>query len=220
MNRDYRVIRLEVRDLRDLMAGFLPMIRPPGGYFWRTRQEVHEGEELLLEVFVRSLSKMFSFDCIVAGSLRQTGFDAEPGYVLAFKPTEDAAVQEMLSTVGWNLIGSNRRLHPRYQVTVPIAWRMEDREDLFVGHTANLSIGGAFVETNEPTLPGAETLVTLHIRDDGSEIPLSMVARVAWLRPPPNKPGMGLQFLHQDSETLRRFQRILERSIPENAKSS
>ena len=214
VNREYRIVRVELKDLRALMAGYLPMVRPIGGYFWQTRQELHPDEELLVELYVRSLGRLFSFDCRVSGSLRSAGFDTESGYVLAFKPTEEQTVQEMLNTVGWNLIGSNRRLHPRFPITVPIAWKREDREDLFLGQTANISIGGAFIQTDEPNLPSTESLVTIHIRDDGSEMPLSMVARVAWLRKNLKRPGMGIQFLYQDSDMWRRFHRMMEQHIP------
>ncbi len=209
IERTLRVVHLKLRDLRELMEGYLPMVQPHGGYFWRTRQELVAGEELVLELEVLSIHKTFAIECVTVDSLRSLGLPCSPGFALAFKPAEAELVEEMLRTVSWNLIGSNRRLHLRYPAALPVAWSTDDSGAMQVGHTENISLGGAFVRC--AILPEEESLITLYLRHESFGAPVAIPARVAWLRRK-ESPGMGVQFLYDSRDTLTRIQAILDRS--------
>ena len=116
-----RTIRLTFYDLRDLLSHYQP-ISEDGAFFWPTRQELVEGEEVLVEIELPDHEEAFTFQCVVMGSLRDHGFEAEPGYLLAIQPDNADKRDQMMEVVGRNIIGSNRRFHARYPKAMAVAW--------------------------------------------------------------------------------------------------
>jgi len=207
LNRMYRVVHLKYHDLRDLLSDYQSMI-PTGGLFWATRQETAKDELLLVEVEVPRLGRVFSFECHVVANPRALGLDVEPGYLLAFESKEDVTRQELLSAIGWQILGSNRRLHPRIERVLPVAWSDDGVGELHVAETSNVSLGGAFVRTD--IQPHEDALVTMHLRCDDTEEPISVVARVAWTGGYNGTKGMGLQFLNLNAESMLKLRVVLE----------
>ena len=119
----------------------------------------------------------------------------------------DELVEQMVQTVSWNLVGSNRRLHLRYPAELPVAWADDDTGAVQVGHTENICLGGAFVRC--PILPEVDNLITLYLRHEVLGAPLSLAARVAWIRRN-DAPGMGVQFLYDSREAMAQVQAILQ----------
>jgi PilZ domain-containing protein len=80
----------------------------------------------------------------------------------------------------------SRRVHPRAPLSLNIDWRVFGRAVRRVSTTVDLSRGGAFVSTSEPTPAGTPLvmeLATPHGR-------IEMHGRVAWT----SKRGMGVSF--------------------------
>ncbi|MCD6500002.1 MAG: PilZ domain-containing protein [Deltaproteobacteria bacterium] len=207
MNKMYRIVHLKYHDLRDLLSDYQSMI-PTGGMFWATRQEAAQDELLLVEVEVPRLGRVYSFECRVVANPRAMGLDVEPGYLLAFESKEDVTRQELLNAIGWQILGSNRRLHPRIERVLPVAWSDEGVGELHVAETSNISLGGAFIRTE--VQPRENSLVNMHLRCGDEQEPMSVVARVAWTGGYNGVKGMGLQFLNLDPETMLKLRTVLE----------
>jgi uncharacterized protein (TIGR02266 family) len=202
-----RVIRLTFCDLRDLLSHYLEVTQE-GGFFWSTRQELVEGEEVVLEIELPDYEEELSIQCRVMGSLRDKGLDVEPGYLLGFKPEETAKRERLLEIVGRNIIGSNRRFHRRYHKAMAVAWRTGEGEDMQVGHTVNVSLGGAFVRSD--VLPPEDAEVTLHLRCGEQYPSITVNGRVAWTRVEGEQFGMGVQFLNLDPGQTKQLQKVLK----------
>lgn len=74
---------------------------------------------------------------------------------------------------------------------------------------ANMSMGGAFVRTEEPAPPG--TPITLRVYLDPNATPLSVGAEVVWWRTPGQgpSPGMGVKFTQVGPGDLERIKTFL-----------
>jgi len=93
-----------------------------------------------------------------------------------------------------------QREHPRVKVRVPIELRVGDSESPLRGETADLSLGGCYVETLFPLAIG--TTLELKLQVDGT---LLVLAEVVTCDP---QVGNGIQFtkmLPEDIEELRAF---------------
>jgi Tfp pilus assembly protein PilZ len=88
---------------------------------------------------------------------------------------------------------------------------------------ANVSRGGAYVETSETVAPGRRLLLEL---DLPSGEPLQTVGRVAWtkaqIQTPDGEPrtGMGIEFVDGSPEELRRLEEFLDDALPSQPGSS
>jgi uncharacterized protein (TIGR02266 family) len=91
---------------------------------------------------------------------------------------------------------SDRRLAPRYAVTVQVT--LESEHNFFTGLTQDLSGGGLFVAT--PTLCPIGTRVQVRLHLPTAEAPLDLLTEVRWVRTRDvpgggGKAGVGLMFL-------------------------
>lgn len=104
---------------------------------------------------------------------------------------------------------SDRRYERRLPVRITVEY--EDTEDFLTDYTANLSIGGMFIETQEPLAVG--TRFRLRFSVPGREAPIDTVAEVRWAqgRAPgsPMAPGMGVRFETLASADLQAVQDML-----------
>jgi hypothetical protein len=95
---------------------------------------------------------------------------------------------------------NEKREHPRVMVRVPMEIRVGEGESPLRGVTADLSLGGCYVETLFPLAIGTTLELTLQV--DGT---LLVLAEVATCDP---QVGNGIQFtkmLPEDREELRAF---------------
>ena len=82
---------------------------------------------------------------------------------------------------------------------------------------ANVSRGGAYVETSEVVSPGRRLLVELELP---SGEPVQTVARVAWTKAQVKteegaaRTGMGLEFVGAAPDQLRRLEEFIETRLP------
>ncbi len=205
-----RVVYLRFDDIKRLMFYYQTIVEGDG-FFLETRQELLEGEELLLELEVPPLNGNYVLASRVIGSLRDKGLDVGSGYLLQFKPEAAGVRDELLEAIGWQLIGSNRRFHPRFPKAIAVAWRQGNSEELHVDHTHNIGLGGAFVRTR--TVPPADSLLTMHFRCGGRDSALTLVGRVAWRKTDGDEMGMGIHFIGMDANKGLQLQRVLESDI-------
>ncbi len=89
---------------------------------------------------------------------------------------------------------SDRRYQRRLPVRITVEYK--EMEDFLTDYTANLSIGGMFIETDEPL--GVGTHFRLRFSVPNREAPIDTVAEVRWAQGKtagsPMAPGMGVRF--------------------------
>ncbi len=117
----------------------------------------------------------------------------------------------------------NRRRHPRIQASLPVRIStIEPERDPWTGRPffrasqetcANVSRGGAFVQTSEPLTPGRRILVELKLPNGA---PLEAIGRVAWTKrvmTPHERnhdAGVGIEFLGGVAEHFSALQEFID----------
>ena len=118
----------------------------------------------------------------------------------------------------------NRRRHPRIQASLPVRIStIEPERDPWTGRPffrasqetcANVSRGGAFVQTSEPLAPGRRILVELKLPNGA---PLEAIGRVAWTKrvmtphERNREAGVGIEFLGGVAEHFSALQEFIDR---------
>ena len=120
----------------------------------------------------------------------------------------------------------NRRRHPRIQASLPVRIStIEPERDPWTGRPffrasqetcANVSRGGAFVQTSEPLTPGRRILVELMLPNAAS---VEAIGRVAWTKrvmTPHERnhdAGVGNEFLGGVAEHFSALQEFIDRQF-------
>lgn len=98
------------------------------------------------------------------------------------------------------------RQNSRAPVAAPVRLQFDALEEPQDGHTANISIGGMFVQAKEPRPVG--TLLRFELGLGGGQ-PIKGVGEVVWIRPHAQgreaPAGMGIQFGHLDDANRERL---------------
>jgi uncharacterized protein (TIGR02266 family) len=118
----------------------------------------------------------------------------------------------------------NQRRHPRIQASLSVRIStIEPERDPWTGRPffrasqetcANVSRGGAFVQTSEPLAPGRRVLVELKLPNGA---PLEAIGRVAWTkrvmtpRERNREAGVGIEFLGGVAEHFSALQEFIDR---------
>jgi len=107
----------------------------------------------------------------------------------------------------------NRRAHPRVELLVQVQVRRE--LEVHIMSTLNISLGGAFVQGDPADYPELQVgtgleLVIFDVEHPGDE-DVNLQARVVRREPgsPTLTPGIGLQFVSVDLDTLARLRRLI-----------
>ena len=91
-------------------------------------------------------------------------------------------------------VGIERRTNKRLPIRVMVEYNLT--EDFLIDYTANVSIGGMFIQTGEPLELG--TRFRLRFRIPDRKKPIETYGVVRWVVDPetagPMVPGMGVQF--------------------------
>jgi hypothetical protein len=117
----------------------------------------------------------------------------------------------------------NRRRHPRIQASLPVRIStIEPERDPWTGRPffrasqetcANVSRGGAFVQTSEPLAPGRRILLELKLPNGA---PLEAIGRVAWTKrvmtphESNHDAGVGIEFLGGVAEHFSALQDFID----------
>jgi type IV pilus assembly protein PilZ len=102
----------------------------------------------------------------------------------------------------------NRRKHVRVPQSLLVQYRFNTPEDFLSEYSTNLSMGGMFIKTEDPSDVG--TLVYFQfVLNDGDKL-IEGLGRVTWCNRGV-EPGMGLEFINMDDESLDLIKSIVER---------
>jgi len=109
---------------------------------------------------------------------------------------------------------SDKRQHPRYQTRIYGVFGRDIDLDETEMLMMNMSAGGAFVRTDQPSPPGQIVVLRIYL-DDTDQEPLSVNGEVVWWRAPGQgkEPGMGVKFLRISPGDVARFKAFLARLI-------
>jgi uncharacterized protein (TIGR02266 family) len=103
----------------------------------------------------------------------------------------------------------DRRFERRLPIRITVEY--EDTEDFLTDYTANLSIGGMFIETDEPLAMGVRFRLRFSVPD--RKVPIDTVAVVRWSQPAskasPMAPGMGVRFEELSRDDMAAVQAML-----------
>lgn len=104
---------------------------------------------------------------------------------------------------------SERRVVARLPIRVMVEYQAI--EDFLIDYTANVSLGGIFIQTTDPMAVG--TTFKLRLSIPTRQRPIDTVGVVRWTVPPeesgPLIPGMGVQFDELNPTDLRAVHRLL-----------
>lgn len=99
--------------------------------------------------------------------------------------------------------GDERRKYERVPLSLLVQYRLNTFEDFLAEYSADISMGGMFVRTNEPREKGSTLYLQFWLKD-GSKL-IEALGRVVHVNPPgdPKRPaGMGIEFVNLDEESL------------------
>ena len=104
-----------------------------------------------------------------------------------------------------------RRRDARKDLVIGVAYQTVD--EVFTDFSTNINDGGMFIETRKRHKPGAS--VRLEFSLPGSERPVNVWGRIAWLRSPDEAeqepPGIGIQFEDLSAEARDEINRIVRK---------
>lgn len=110
---------------------------------------------------------------------------------------------------------ADKRGHTRYNLGIYGVFEKNidlEQTDMML---ANLGLGGAFIKTDKPAVPGST--VTLRFYLPGRSVPISVSGEVAWWQTDPSKGnvGMGVKFTAVNEKDLEDIKRYLEQLVAE-----
>jgi uncharacterized protein (TIGR02266 family) len=103
----------------------------------------------------------------------------------------------------------NRRKHPRTPLSLLVQYRFNTFEDFLAEYSVNISPGGMFIHTTEPKEEGSMIYLQFSLKD-GSKL-IEGMGRVVRVNPegvPGHPPGMGVEFVNFDDESMALVQEI------------
>lgn len=106
--------------------------------------------------------------------------------------------------------GSDRRLFRRVPFFRKVEYRFQSMDDFRSKFANDLSLGGMFIKTDEPEPMGTVIFLQFDLQD-GSKI-LTGYGKVVRVNPrglPDFDPGMGIEFLKFDDESLQRIRQLV-----------
>ena len=103
---------------------------------------------------------------------------------------------------------TERRVHPRLPLKLVVQFRMHDMNEFMREHAVNLSAGGMFIRCRNPHPEGSLVYVQFRL-SDGAKL-IEGLARVVRVNAPDSAvPGMGVEFVNLDPESLDLIERIV-----------
>jgi uncharacterized protein (TIGR02266 family) len=103
----------------------------------------------------------------------------------------------------------NRRKHARTPLSLLVQFRFNTFEDFLADYSVNISPGGMFIRTDEPQEEGSIVYLQFSLKD-GSRL-IEGMGKVVRCNPPGESgriPGMGIEFLNFDEESMALIQEI------------
>lgn len=104
--------------------------------------------------------------------------------------------------------GSKQRKHARKQVSLLVQYRFNSLEDFLAEYAVNLSPGGIFIATEDPSPVGTMLYLQFSLKD-GSKLIEGMGRVVHVHQPTPDQPrGMGIEFVQFDEASMALINKI------------
>lgn len=103
----------------------------------------------------------------------------------------------------------NKRRHPRAPLSLLVQYRFNTFDDFLAEYSVNISQSGMFIRTETPSEEGAIIFLQFALAD-GSKL-IEGMGRVVRVNPPgvPGRiPGMGVEFLNFDEESMALIEEI------------
>jgi len=105
--------------------------------------------------------------------------------------------------------GAERRRHPRTPLHILVQFRFNTFEDFLAEYSLNISPGGMFIRTDEPSDEGSMIYLQFSLKD-GSRL-IEGMGKVVRVNPPGVKErpaGMGVEFVNFDEESMALIEEI------------
>ncbi len=99
--------------------------------------------------------------------------------------------------------GPDKRRHPRTPLNVLVQFRFDTFDEFLAEYSVNISPGGIFVKTEEPREEGSVIYLQFALKDGSKLIEgMGRVVRVNPVGDPKRPPGMGIEFMNFDDESM------------------
>lgn len=104
--------------------------------------------------------------------------------------------------------GSKKRKHERTRVSLLVQYRFNSLEDFLAEYAVNLSPGGIFISTDDPSPVGTMLYLQFSLKD-GSKL-IEGMGRVVHVheRTAHQPRGMGIEFVQFDEDSMRLIAKI------------
>jgi uncharacterized protein (TIGR02266 family) len=181
-----------------------------GALYYDTVAELTVGEQVLVEVRFPGLPNRV----LVRGKVFSVDLQKN-GVWISFL-SEDQETRDFIVDLARGDITVEtkvHRRHQRYPIEIPVDWKADDSDDVFISCTEDLSAGGAFVRTLSP--PPIGTPVALVLAPSSGKV-LTISGKVSWTRQESGGEGMGVRFEQATSDTAKTLREAL-RKMDENA---
>ncbi len=112
---------------------------------------------------------------------------------------------------------SKRRRFTRVPVSMLIQYRFDNLEDFLSEYSVDMSLGGMFIRTDDIRDEGSLVYIQFYLRD-GAKL-IEGLAKVVWVnRADPTQgnklpPGMGIEFVNFDEESMALINQIVDRNL-------
>ncbi len=117
--------------------------------------------------------------------------------------------------------GIEKRRHPRAPLQLLVQYRFQSVGEFLAEYSSNISLGGMYIVTDQPRDEGEMIYLQFTLRD-GSHLIEGLGRVVRTNRPgnlPPGvEPGMGVEFVNFDEESMGLIEQIVTRRL-DHAKS-
>jgi uncharacterized protein (TIGR02266 family) len=103
---------------------------------------------------------------------------------------------------------ADRRAHPRLPLNMLVQFRLHDMDEFLRHYAVNISAGGMFIRTEHAHPIGSMVYLQFSL-EDGAKL-IEGLGKVVHVNPADHpSPGMGIEFVSLDAESLALIERII-----------
>ncbi|MFN7132308.1 MAG: TIGR02266 family protein [Myxococcales bacterium] len=114
--------------------------------------------------------------------------------------------------------GADKRKHPRAPLQLLIQFRFDTFDDFLAEYSTDISLGGMFIRTRQPREEGSFIYLQFALKDGARLIEgLGKVVRVNPPGDPDTIPGMGVEFVNFDEESMALIEEIVAQKLPQSS---
>lgn len=111
---------------------------------------------------------------------------------------------------------ANKRVNPRSPLSLLVQYRFDSFEDFMAEYSADISLGGMFIRTDEPRPSGSMIYLQFSLKDGSSLI--EGLGRVVHVTGPDDEgaTGMGVEFVNFDDESSEFIEQLVNAAHEES----